>query len=208
MRERLVEFIGPTGNQVYIHTFHSFCNSVIKMHPSTFGSYDLQPIDDLEKHALIQDILDEVPLDSALLKGMRSQYSNQAQVTGLFDFMKRENLTTEVMLAGIKEYITSLPDRPDYQYKRKYKEFQAGDPKPALIEKEVERMTKLKAAVELYPTYIKRMVDMDRYDYADMILWVIDAFEKDEGLLSIYQEQFQYVLVDEFQDTSVPRCAN
>lgn len=202
MRERLVEFIGPTGNQVFISTFHGFCNSVIKMHPSAFGSYDLQPIDDLEKHTLIKTILDEVPLESPLLKGMRSQYSNENQVRGLFDFMKMENLTEQIMVDGIKTYLNDLPDRPEYQYKRKYKEFKAGDPKQALIDKEIERMLKLQAAVELYPKYIQRMIDMDRYDYADMILWVIKAFENDEGLLSIYQEQFQYVLVDEFQDTS------
>ncbi len=202
MRERLVEFIGPTGNQVFIHTFHSFCNSVIKTHPSAFGSYDLQPIDDLEKHTLIKTLLDEVPLESPLLKGMRSQYSNENQVRGLFDFMKMENLTEAVMIDGIQTYLADLPNRAEYQYKRKYKEFSAGDPKQALINKEIERMKKLEAAVQLYPQYIQRMIDMDRYDYADMILWVIKAFEQDEGLLSIYQEQFQYVLVDEFQDTS------
>jgi len=202
MRERLVEFIGPTGNQVYIHTFHSFCNSVIKMHPSAFGSYDLQPIDDLEKHTLIKSLLDDVPLDSPLLKGMRTQYSNENQVRSLFDFMKMENLTERIMVDGIKAYLDDLPSRPEYQYKRKYKEFAAGDPKQAMIDKEIERMEKLQAAVELYPKYVEAMVNMDRYDYADMILWVIKAFEKDEALLSIYQEQFQYVLVDEFQDTS------
>ena len=35
-----------------------------------------------------------------------------------------------------------------------------------------------------------------------MINWVIEAFESNENLLRRYQEQFQYILVDEYQDTS------
>ena len=41
-----------------------------------------------------------------------------------------------------------------------------------------------------------------RYDFDDMINWVIRAFKENNNLLAQYQEQFQYVLVDEYQDTS------
>ena len=46
------------------------------------------------------------------------------------------------------------------------------------------------------------MLELGRYDYADMILWVIEAFKKNEFLLQHYQERYQYILVDEFQDTN------
>ena len=42
----------------------------------------------------------------------------------------------------------------------------------------------------------------ERYDYDDMINWVIRAFTENEELLRRYQEKFQYILVDEYQDTS------
>src|SRR5574339_794457 len=42
----------------------------------------------------------------------------------------------------------------------------------------------------------------NRYDFDDMINWVIKAFEEDKNLLARYQEQFLYILVDEYQDTS------
>ena len=41
-----------------------------------------------------------------------------------------------------------------------------------------------------------------RYDFDDMINWVIKAFEENKNLLANYQERFQYILVDEYQDTS------
>ena len=46
------------------------------------------------------------------------------------------------------------------------------------------------------------MTDRKRYDFDDMINWVIRAFEENKNLLSRYQEQYQYILVDEYQDTS------
>src|SRR5450432_3639347 len=42
----------------------------------------------------------------------------------------------------------------------------------------------------------------NRYDFDDMINWVIRAFEENKSLLSGYQERYQYILVDEYQDTS------
>jgi len=42
----------------------------------------------------------------------------------------------------------------------------------------------------------------NRYDFDDMINWVIKAFEENQSLLSNYQEQYLYILVDEYQDTS------
>ena len=35
-----------------------------------------------------------------------------------------------------------------------------------------------------------------------MINWVVEAFETDEEFLLSYQEKFQYILVDEYQDTN------
>ena len=46
------------------------------------------------------------------------------------------------------------------------------------------------------------MHEKGRYDYDDMINWVIRAFTKNEDLLRRYQEKYQYILVDEYQDTS------
>jgi DNA helicase-2/ATP-dependent DNA helicase PcrA len=46
------------------------------------------------------------------------------------------------------------------------------------------------------------MRDRNRYDFDDMINWVIKAFEENKNLLNQYQERFLYILVDEYQDTS------
>ncbi|MCH5682962.1 ATP-dependent helicase [Niabella sp. W65] len=63
-------------------------------------------------------------------------------------------------------------------------------------------MDKLRAAIGEFENYQEIMRVNKRYDFDDMINWVIKAFEENENLLLDYQEKYQYILVDEFQDTS------
>lgn len=70
------------------------------------------------------------------------------------------------------------------------------------ILKELERLPKMLALAELYEKYQKAMYDAGYFDFDDMILEVIRAVEKNELLSSELQESFQYILVDEFQDTN------
>ena len=63
-------------------------------------------------------------------------------------------------------------------------------------------MELLRAAADLFPVYEAAMTNARRYDFDDMILWVLRAFDEHESLLRTYQEQYLYFLVDEYQDTN------
>jgi DNA helicase-2/ATP-dependent DNA helicase PcrA len=63
-------------------------------------------------------------------------------------------------------------------------------------------MAKVLAAVGEYKNYAAKMKTRGRYDYDDMIIWVLKAFRENDEILRRYQERYQYILVDEFQDTS------
>ncbi|OGJ46020.1 hypothetical protein A3J23_02715 [Candidatus Peregrinibacteria bacterium RIFCSPLOWO2_02_FULL_48_14] len=54
----------------------------------------------------------------------------------------------------------------------------------------------------IFTAYQKELQKRGRYDYEDMVLFVVRKFQEDETLLARYQEQFQYILVDEYQDTN------
>lgn len=55
---------------------------------------------------------------------------------------------------------------------------------------------------DLYKDYQNALVERGRYDYEDMITQVIETWTSNANLLADYQEQFQYILVDEYQDTN------
>lgn len=55
---------------------------------------------------------------------------------------------------------------------------------------------------KIYERYEKKLKENSRYDFEDMILKVVEQLNADPELLAIYQERFQYILVDEYQDTN------
>ena len=66
----------------------------------------------------------------------------------------------------------------------------------------VERLPKQKELIGAYEAYQHELATRKRYDYEDMILYVLEKFRTDDALLAKYQENFQYILVDEYQDTN------
>ena len=69
-------------------------------------------------------------------------------------------------------------------------------------EQQHQRLPKQQAMQAVYDLYQVKLKERGRYDYEDMILFVLDRFKSDDELLAHYQEQFQYILVDEYQDTN------
>ncbi len=202
MRKRLLQFIGPDAYKVNIYTFHAFCNDVIQENLSLFEKTALDAISELEKIELFKELIDTLPKQHPLKRYRGDVYFEIKNLQSLFSSMKREGWTPGYISDKIDLYLADLPTRDEFIYKRKYKEFNAGDLKKDKLEEEKEKMEKLRAAVNEFDRFQQLMRKKNRYDFDDMINWVIKAFEDNKNLLSNYQERFQYMLVDEYQDTS------
>ena len=202
MRERLLEMIGPDAYRVPISTFHGFCNRVIQENMEYFGKGRLEPITELERIEIVRKILDDLAPEHPLRAGKKEVYLFENHLRDLFATMKKEGWTPGLVLKTANQYLSELPANPLFIYQRNTKQARKGDPKTALIQEATERMDRLKAAADLYPDYLHAMERAGRYEYEDMILWVLQAFRKNEALLRNYQERFLYIQVDEFQDTN------
>lgn len=202
MRKRLLNFIGPDAYKVNIYTFHAFCNDIIQENLSLFEKTALDPISDLEKIDLFKQLIDGFPKNHPLKRYRGDVYFEIKNLQQLFSSMKREGWTPAFINQKIDEYLADIPNRDEFVYKRAYKQFKAGDRKENKIEEANEKMEKLRAAVNEFDRFQKLMRSRGRYDFDDMINWVIKAFEENKLLLARYQEQFLYILVDEYQDTS------
>jgi DNA helicase II / ATP-dependent DNA helicase PcrA len=202
MRNRLLKIIGSAAYKIQIHTYHSFCNQVIQDNLAYFGKLSLEPISDLEEIDLYYKLIDSIEPNNPLKRFRGDVYYEKDRLKELYKLIRKEAWTTAYLNERIDAYLNELPTKEGFFYKKKYKEFNAGDPKPAAIKEETVKMEMLRAAVNLYPRYNKMMADASRYNFDDMILWVLDAFDKNKDMLLDYQERFLYFLVDEFQDTS------
>ena len=54
----------------------------------------------------------------------------------------------------------------------------------------------------VYPKYNEFLLKNNLFDFDDLILKTIELFKKNPNVLEKYQNKFQYILVDEFQDTN------
>jgi DNA helicase II / ATP-dependent DNA helicase PcrA len=202
MRKRLLQFIGPDAYKVTISTFHAFCNDVIQENLSLFEKTELDAISELEKIQLYKELIDSFPKNHPLKRYRGDVYFEIRNLQNLFSTMKREGWTPAFINERIDAYIAELSTREEFIYKRKYKEFNPGDLKKDKIAEEKEKMEKLRAAVSEFSRFQEMMRRRNRYDFDDMINWVIKAFQENKNLLSNYQERYLYILVDEYQDTS------
>ena len=202
MRKRLQQFIGADAYKVNIHTFHAFCNVVIQDNLSLFEKNSLDAISELEQIDLLKNLIDTLPKNHPLKRYRGDVYFEINNLRNLFSSMKREGWTPDFISQRIDEYLGDLPTRDEYIAKRAVGQFKKGDVRTDKIADEAERMEKIRAAANEFDRFQQLMRSRNRYDFDDMINWVIKVFEEHKNVLSTYQEKFQYLLVDEYQDTS------
>ncbi len=201
MRKRLLSFIGSDAYRVHIHTFHSFCNMVIQENVHLFNTKQLEALSDLERIEFLKQLIDSFEKDNPLKRYKGEVYYDVSNFIQLFSAIKREGWEPLWLLEKIDEYTQTIIPETDGLYNKREKAkgnilfTQKG-------KDEIERMQKLRAAINAFDAYQQILKKNDRYDFDDMINWVIQLFENKNEVLLRYQEQFQYILVDEYQDTS------
>lgn len=209
MRKRLINIIGSEAYKVNIHTFHSFCNQVIQDNNELFGLKDLEPISEIEEIQLFENLIDNFDKDSPLKRWRGSIYYDRTRLKNLFSIMKKENLSPLAIENAVKEAEKDFLKKDSSYYKKKTNKndgsgeyYEIGDLKEKDYAEFKAKIEPVLAAAKEFENYEKLKTTAGRYDYDDMILNVLKAFQNNESLLSKYQEQFHYFLVDEFQDTS------
>ena len=60
----------------------------------------------------------------------------------------------------------------------------------------------IKSILKVYEIYQIKTKDLNAFDFGDLILFCVKLFEEHKDIREIYQNNFKYILVDEFQDTN------
>ncbi len=196
MKRRLTEFMGQEAYRVNIHTFHAFCNRVIMENPEVFGRSALKVMDDLEREELLIELLHGLAAEHVLKTYNEDAARTRKDLKDLFSIMQKENLSSSDIQMKAANYLQQLPHNEQYLYK---KTGEINDRKADPLRK---ALAKLQAGAALFDTYNKVKNERGLYEYEDMQRWVVQHFSVNESLLARYQEQFLYILVDEYQDTS------
>ncbi|MBI4058206.1 UvrD-helicase domain-containing protein [Candidatus Gottesmanbacteria bacterium] len=182
MEER-VDVAMPYGyTQMFISTFHSFCDRILKDEVVNIGltpGYRL--LSDADLTMMMRRHLFEFDLDYFRPLGNPTKF-----ISGMlthFSRLQDEDVTVNEYLGWVKKKQTTLGKKA------------SGDERL-----EVKKYVELAQAFKLYETLkFKHGV----LDFSDLITQALRLFRSRPNVLASYRKKFKFLLIDEFQDTNV-----
>jgi DNA helicase-2/ATP-dependent DNA helicase PcrA len=197
MRRRLAEIIGAPAYSVAINTFHGFCNDIIKSYPGDFpqiiGSKNITEVDQIN---YLEKAIEALPL-----KELRPFGDPKFYIRGILNCinqLKREGITPEQFKKIVDQELKHFSEIDDlYHQKGTYKGMMKGE-----YQKQQKQILKNQELIKIYEWYQSNLISEHRYDYSDMIMEVLREISTNKNLLLQIQERYQYILVDEHQDTN------
>lgn len=190
MRDRLRLLIGADAYGVTVSTIHGFCQSIISNNPSLFEEWSMkEQISDIQKYQELNAIIDDLVGSSKLLNP-KDPYGRDGDILARISQVKREGKTVKDLEKALKEFEGQMHE------KNERARTDSGRKKNLLL---VEKFADF---IEIFKRYQQMLSDKGFYDYDDMILFALKALEENDWLLAGLQERYQYILVDEAQDTN------
>lgn len=187
LQKRLEKIIGPDAYQVTVATFHSFANDVVSTFPYLFGFVqEATQATELEQLQIIHRLIERNDQLHAL-RPVRTPTFHVRAIGEAIRKLKQEGVAPEALRQLAEEEFSVAG-----QAKRSAAATLA-------LKRQLLLNTELADVYEAYQAELKRL---GRYDYEDMILFALEALTSDTDVKAYYQERYQYVLVDEYQDTN------
>lgn len=182
MEERIDKILPYGYVDLWISTFHSFCERILQQHALDIGlPLNFKLLNQAQQSFLIQDNFDKFDLDYYRPLGNPTKFIQS--LVKHFSRAKDELISPEEYL----DYVENLKLDKDTSMSDE------------ILDQETSR---LKEIANAYHTYQQLLLENNALDFGDLINYTLKLFEKRPQILKKYQEQFKYILVDEFQDTN------
>jgi DNA helicase II / ATP-dependent DNA helicase PcrA len=194
MEERVDQILPYGYVELWISTFHAFCQRILQEHGLDIGlSTDFKLMEQTAGWLLLRKNLDKLELDYYRPMGNPTKFIHS--LLNHFSRCKDEAIYPENYL----EYADKLKRNFDdgiflNQANNKKDQREAKD-------EEVE-LQRIKELANAYHIYQHLLLKNNTLDFGDLINYTLKLFEKRPKILQQYREQFKYILVDEFQDTN------
>jgi len=178
MEERVDQLIPYSYSFVEISTFNSFGEKVLRDYGIELGfGSDFKLLDEVEQAIFFREHLFKMPLHHFRPLSTPTKYIQELLVA--IKRLKQEDVEPEKYLIFAEE-----------------QEKKAEDPS------EKENAQKHLEIAKIYKTYQDIMHKEGKIDFEDQVTMVVNLFRARPSVLSLFQEKYKYILVDEFQDTN------
>jgi DNA helicase-2/ATP-dependent DNA helicase PcrA len=200
MRKRLLHLIGPDAEKIAIYTYHSLCNKLINENASDIFSGKTL-ITDAQRHMLIEKMIYDhlAAMDPNYLKPASSKKVND--LASIFSTLKQEGITSDQLLEIVENCIQNiLPLEEKYLTQKGVLNYDG--------RKLQDRLRKFGSEIsEMYVDYNQQLESRKKFEFEDMLIEGVLLLEADNQLKTRLHEQYQYILIDEFQDTNAKQLA-
>ena len=178
MEERVDQTLPYGTTKLWISTFHAFCDRVLKSESLSVG---------LNPNFTLMGEAESIQFFIKNLFAFKLEY-----------FRPLGNPTKFV--SGMLQHFSRLKDEDVSP--REYSEWVEKFSKKVESEEDIEEAKKYKELADAYRTYEELKTKEGFADYGDLIANTLMIFRTRKKILSQYQKQFAYILIDEFQDTN------
>lgn len=196
--EERADKILPYGYiDLWINTFHGLGERILREKALDIGlNANFKLLNVTEQWALVRKNLDRFKLDYYRPLGNPTKFISE--LLRHFSRLKDENISPEEYWQYAEELEsnqdTRLSGAPLKKGRRALK-----DEDDDGSEMDVLRIKELANA---YHVYNQLLLENNYLDFGDLIIYVLRLFKKRPNILRQYREKFQYIMVDEFQDTN------
>lgn len=207
IKNRLVKFIWTEAYKVKVSTIHSFAQDVITSFPEKFSSEKAgNTIDDIESLEVLTYIIDK-NIKNGSIEQLFTPFDRYMYLRDIKDRIGKlkwewinPNRFDKIIANQRTEYDNKLEELKHNKRIRDLEKRTAKDREE--YNKQIKKLTELNDIYKEYSEYLK---ENSLYDFSDMINFVVDKFRIDEDLRSFYAEKYQFIMLDEYQDTNNPQ---
>lgn len=205
MKKRIEDELDVISCGVQIFTYHGFCCSIIDEFPEKFEiPVNYRVIPDTVSRAFIKECIDEIQ-PKYFRTDKNDPYYYIHAIQKRIAAIKQNRIEKE-------QYFKNIEENPDWEpganelkskIEEKIKKGQTNYKTDASNLESLEK--KINQAKELWVFYEKYQEKMDKekyLDFNDMINLVLRKFETNAGFLNEIANRYQYLMVDEYQDTN------
>ncbi|MEK7459006.1 MAG: UvrD-helicase domain-containing protein [Patescibacteria group bacterium] len=194
MEERVDKLLPIGYLDLWISTFHGFCERVLRAHGMDIGlPHGFTLVTDVDAWMLVRRNIDRFNLDYYKPRGNPTKFI-QAMLDH-FSRAKDEGLTPD----AYAEKVTAM-----------HADAEGADVLAHGVDATDEAALERKKWQELadgYRTYQELLLEHNALDFGDLIAYTVELFRTRPNVLKEYTDRFAYVVVDEFQDTNSAQYA-
>ena len=205
MKTRLEKELNTLNSGVNIYTYHGFCYDIIENNAEEFNLPDnFNIISEPISRAFVKECIEELA-PKAFRNSNNDPYPFIDKILRRIEIIKRNQYTKD-------EYFYNLEHNPDWipllnKYKADLEEkTKAGKTRVKTLLGDIEdmedRIAKARELWDFYELYQTKMLKNRYLDFNDMIGYVLDKFEANPAFLERVANNYEYILVDEYQDTN------